>query len=110
MPQRDQEVVVSSGAGGLGAAVASEAGASLGELEAIRARGYCELVWRGFRRAKTAIACGLFIILLIAIAFGGVQLAKHFTGLGPTDFFAPGCCPGGDQPVSLLGLRPANPR
>jgi ABC-type dipeptide/oligopeptide/nickel transport system permease subunit len=109
MAQREQEVVVSTGAGGLGAAVASESGASLGELQEIRARGYWELVWRRFRRDKIAIASGFFIILLIAIAFGGAPLARHYVGHGPNDLFAPGCCPGGDQAVSLTGLLPANP-
>ncbi|HEY6150330.1 MAG TPA: ABC transporter permease [Gaiellaceae bacterium] len=88
MSQREQEVVVSSGApGGLIADVASETGGALGELEAIRARGYWELVWRRFRRDKVAIVSGFFIILLIAIAFGGAPLARHYIGHGPSDIF-----------------------
>src|SRR5215210_9025575 len=102
MAHKEQELVVSSGGAGLGAAIAAESGGQLGELEEIRARGYWELVWRRFRRDKIAIASGFFIILLIAIAFGGAPLAKHYIGHGPNDLFAPGCCPGGDQAVSLL--------
>ena len=88
MAQREQELVVSSGAGGLGAAVATETGASLGELEEIRARGYWELVWRRFRRDKVAIASGFMIILLILIAFVGAPIAKHYVGHGPNDIFS----------------------
>jgi peptide/nickel transport system permease protein len=103
MAQREQELIVSSGAGGLGAAVATETGGALGESEEIRARGYWELVWRRFRRDKIAIGSGVFIILLIAVAFGGAPIARHFVGHGPSDiFFVP--------PVVETGsLLPANP-
>jgi peptide/nickel transport system permease protein len=104
MSQRDQEVVVSSGApGGLIADVASETGGALGELEEIRARGYWELVWRRFRRDKVAIISGIVIILLIAVAFGGAPLAQHYIGHGPSDIFVE---PPAVQANSLL---PANP-
>ena len=59
-PPEAKEVVV-SGAAGLGAAVASEAGtadAQLVGVESIRARGYWELVWIRFKRDKVAIASG----------------------------------------------------
>jgi peptide/nickel transport system permease protein len=107
---REQEIVVSSGAG-LVAGVAGEAGGMLGEVEEIRARGYWELVWRRFRRDKIAIASGFFIIFLIFVAFGGAPIARHYVGHGPNDLFPPFCCPGGDQAVSppLQGLLPANP-
>ncbi|TML34054.1 MAG: ABC transporter permease [Actinobacteria bacterium] len=102
MARREQEIVVSTGAGGLGAAVAAETGGALGEVEAIRARGYWELIWRRFRRDKVAIGSGAFIILLILIAFAGAPIAKHYVGHGPNDLFltAPA--------VNLAGL-PANP-
>jgi peptide/nickel transport system permease protein len=89
---------------GLGAAVATESGAQLGEqLEAVRARGYWELVWLRFRRDKVAIASGILIILLILIAFAGAPIAQHYVGHGPTDLFL-------DPPaVSELGLLPADP-
>jgi peptide/nickel transport system permease protein len=101
MPPEEKEVVV-SGAAGLGAAIASETGAELGELEDIRARGYWELVWIRFRRDKVAIASGIFIILLILIAFAGAPIAKHYIGHGPDDIFS------GTAAVST-GLLPANP-
>jgi len=108
MAQREQELVVSSGAG-LAAGVASETGGALGGTEEIRARGYWELVWRRFRRDKVAIASGVFIIFLIFVAFGGAPIARHYIGHGPNDLFAPGCCPGGEQAVTLVALLPADP-
>jgi peptide/nickel transport system permease protein len=103
MAQRDQEIVVSAGAGGLGAAIATESGTELGEVEAVRARGYWELVWRRFRRDKVAIASGFFIILLILIAFAGAPIAAHYVGHGPNQLFL--TAPAVD-PTSGL---PANP-
>ena len=104
MSQREQEVVVSSGApGGLIADVASETGGALGQVEEIRARGYWELVWRRFRRDKVAIASGIFIILLIAIAFGGAPIAEHYIGHSPSDIFVT------PPAVSQYSLLPANP-
>jgi peptide/nickel transport system permease protein len=104
MSQREQEVVVSSGApGGLGAVVAQETGGALGETEEIRARGYWELVWRRFRRDKVAIGSGVFIILLIAVAFGGAPIAQHYIGHGPSDLFVT------PPAVSVPSLLPANP-
>jgi peptide/nickel transport system permease protein len=86
-PPEEKDVIVSGGAGGLGAAVATESGGELGELEEVRARGYWELVWRRFRRDKVAIASGIFIVILILIAFAGAPLAKHYLGHGPNDIF-----------------------
>jgi peptide/nickel transport system permease protein len=100
---KEQELVVSSGGAGLGAAVAAETGGELGELEAIRARGYWELVWRRFRRDKVAIASGIFIIVLILIAFAGAPIASHYIGHGPDDIFT------GTAAVTSPGLLPANP-
>ena len=102
MARREQDLVVSSGAG-LGAAVATESGAELGEVEAVRARGYWELVWIRFKRDKIAIASIVFIVLMIAVAFGGAPLAKHYVGHGPNDIFT------GTQAVETLSLLPANP-
>jgi peptide/nickel transport system permease protein len=93
---------------GLGAAVASETGGELGELEAVRARGYWELVWRRFRRDKIAIASGVFIVLMILTAFFGASLAQKFSGHGPNDIFTVACCPGSkDEPVATVGLLPS---
>src|ERR1041385_8378010 len=108
MSQREQEVVVSSGApGGLIADVASETGGSMGDGrggdDEIRARGYWELVWRRFRRDKVAIISGFFIIILIAVAFAGAPIAQHYIGHGPSDIFV-------EPPaVQLNSLLPANP-
>src|SRR6478736_4663035 len=103
MAQQEKEVVVSSGGAGLGAAVAVEGGTELGETEAVRARGYWELVWRRFRRDKVAIASGIFIIFLILVAFVGAPIAKHFVGHGPDDIFT------GTAAVDSVSLLPANP-
>jgi peptide/nickel transport system permease protein len=102
MAQKEQEVLVSSGAG-LGAAIGVESGPELGEAEEVRARGYWELVWRRFKRDKIAIASGIFIIFLILVAFGGAPIAKHFIGHGPDDIFT------GTAAVELPSLLPANP-
>jgi peptide/nickel transport system permease protein len=99
----EREVVV-GGAAGLGAAVASETGAELGSLESVRARGYWELVWIRFKRDKVAIASGIFIIVLVVVAFAGAPIAQHFIGHGPNDIF--GTETGAVEPTSLL---PANP-
>jgi peptide/nickel transport system permease protein len=105
MAQKEQEILVSSGAG-LGAAVGVEGeggGPDYGGEEAVRARGYWELVWRRFRRDKIAIASGIFIILLILVAFVGAPIAKHFVGHGPDDIFV------GTDAVDSVSLLPANP-
>ena len=102
MAQQEDKVIVPAGGAGLGAAVAVESGTGLGEAEEIRARGYWELVWRRFRRDKVAIASGVFIILLLFVAFGGAPIARHIVGHGPNDLFL------GPPAVRLAGL-PANP-
>ena len=105
MAQKEQEILVSSGAG-LGAAVGVEGeggGPEYGDEEAVRARGYWELVWRRFRRDKVAIASGIFIILLVLVAFVGAPIAKHFVGHGPDDIFV------GTDAVDSVSLLPANP-
>ena len=87
MASQEKEIL-SSGAG-LGAAVAVETGAELGELEAIRARGYWEQVWRRFRRDKAALGGGVFIILLLLAAYPGATIASSLLGHGPNDVFGP---------------------
>jgi peptide/nickel transport system permease protein len=71
---------------GLASAIAVESHGELGELEAVRARGYWEQVWRRFRRDKVAIGSGVFIILLILVAIAGGPIAAHFLGHGVNDF------------------------
>jgi peptide/nickel transport system permease protein len=102
MAQKEQEVLVSSGAG-LATAVGVESGPELGESEQVRARGYWELVWRRFRRDKIAIASGVFVIFLILVAFVGAPIAKHYIGHGPDDIFV------GTEAVEPGSLLPANP-
>jgi peptide/nickel transport system permease protein len=82
--QEKKPEILSAGAG-LAATVAAETHGELGETEEIRARGYWEQVWIRFRRDKAAIGGGVFIVLLIAAAFGGAPLAKHLLGHGPND-------------------------
>src|SRR5512133_831070 len=102
MSQKEQEILVSSGAG-LATAVGVESGPELGEAEQVRARGYWELVWRRFRRDKIAIASGVFVIFLILVAFVGAPIAKHYIGHGPDDIFV------GTEAVEPGSLLPANP-
>src|SRR5438477_255615 len=64
MATSDKEIVVSGGAG-YAAVAASETGGQIGDIEAVRARGYWELVWIRFRRDKIAMA---FPVLLFVIA------------------------------------------
>jgi peptide/nickel transport system permease protein len=104
MSQQEPDQVVVSGAAGLGAAVATETGGELGDVEAVRARGYWELVWIRFRRDKVAIASAVAIILLILVAFVGAPIAKHMVGHGPNDIFA-----SVPQVVQIPSLLPAGP-
>ncbi len=102
MAKGDKDQVVVSGAAGLGAAVATESGGELGELEDVRARGYWEQVWRRFKRDKVAIASAFMIVILILIAFVGAPIAKHFVGHGPNDIFA-----SSPEVVEIPSLLPA---
>jgi peptide/nickel transport system permease protein len=78
--------LLGSGAG-LGAAVAAETHQELGELEAVRARGYWEQVWRRFRRDKVAIISVIFIVFLVFAAFIGSRIAENVLGHGPNTIF-----------------------
>jgi peptide/nickel transport system permease protein len=60
------------------------------EADAVKARGYWELVWIRFRRDKLALGSIGFIVLLFAAAFAGAPLAAHLLGHGPNDIFAYG--------------------
>ncbi len=53
----------------------------------VQARGYWENVWRRLKQDKVAIAGGVFIILLILVAFIGAPIAQHLLGHGPNDIF-----------------------
>ena len=78
--------LLGSGAG-LGAAVAAETHQELGEIEAIRARGYWEQVWRRFRKDKVAILSIFFIVFLVFAAFIGSRIAENVLGHGPNTIF-----------------------
>jgi peptide/nickel transport system permease protein len=60
------------------------------EPEAVKARGYWELVWIRFRRDKLALVSFGIIVLLFASAFAGAPLAAHLLGHGPNAQFGYG--------------------
>jgi peptide/nickel transport system permease protein len=97
----DRREVLSAGAG-LAAEVALESGGELGEVADVKARGYWEQVWRRFRRDKVAIASGIFIFLLLLVAFAGAPLAEKWLGHGPNDIFPSE----GVDPASLVPVGP----
>jgi len=90
------ELLHSEGAAGVEEAIS-------GEESRITARSPLQLFWRRFRRDKVAIASGIFIILLVLVAFVGAPIAKHFVGHGPDDIFV------GTDAVDSVSLLPANP-
>src|SRR5213078_5191083 len=102
MATSDKEIVVSGGAG-YAAVAASESGGAIGDIEAVRARGYWELVWIRFRRDKIAIISGIAIVCLILAAFVGAPVAKRVLGHGPNQIFI------GTEAVSATTLQPAGP-
>jgi peptide/nickel transport system permease protein len=104
MASRDKPSDLLGSQAGLGAAVAAETHQELGELGAVRARGYWELVWLRFKRDKVAIASGIMIVVMILIAFAGAPIAKHYIGHGPNDIFA-----SDPKAVSLPSLLPGQP-
>jgi peptide/nickel transport system permease protein len=105
----------SIGAGaGLAATVVMGPDTELGDLTAVKARGYWELVWLRFRRDKFAIAGAVFIVLLVLAAFPGAPIAEHFLGHGPNQpFFGTAdaplppmshvTAPSGERQLLLLG-------
>jgi len=102
-PTQDKHGEVLGSAAGLSGAIAVESGSGLGEQMDVKARGYWEQVWIRFRRDKVAIAGGIFIIFLIAAAFGGAPLAAHMLGHGPNDLFI---ATGAVDPGTLLPVGP----
>jgi len=69
------------------------------EPEAVKARGYWELVWIRLRRDKLALASFGFIVFLFAAAFGGAPLAAHLLHHGPDQIFGYGVNPTTFTPV-----------
>jgi peptide/nickel transport system permease protein len=84
-----------------GSSVEAPAPDSGGTATAVRARGYWEGVFLRFRRDKFAIVGGVYIVVLVFVAFIGAPIAAHFLGHGPSDLFA-----GGLDPNSLLPVGP----
>jgi peptide/nickel transport system permease protein len=93
-----QSELLSSGAG-LAGVVAAESQGELGEFEAVKARGYWEQVWLRFKRDKIAIAGGVFIVVLLLIAFAGAPIAAKVLGHGPNDIYAGGLDADSQLPV-----------
>ena len=62
----------------------------LAEASEIKARGYWELVWIRFKRDRVAVGSGIFIFLLVLVAFAAAPLFKLWLGHGPNDIFADG--------------------
>ena len=89
MAARDKESVGGSDAG-LGVAIAAESHGEIGDFSEVRARGYWEQVWIRFRRDRVAIVSGVFIILLIIVAFAGAPIASRILGHGPNALFFDG--------------------
>ena len=56
-------------------------------LEAVKARGYWELVFVRFMRDKLAVVSLGFVVFLFLAAFIGAPVAAHFLGHGPNDIF-----------------------
>jgi peptide/nickel transport system permease protein len=78
--------ILGSGAG-LGAVVAVESGSELGELDAVRARGYWEQVWRRFKRDRIALGSIFFLVFLLLVVYPGAWLAERLLGHSPSDIF-----------------------
>jgi peptide/nickel transport system permease protein len=82
--------VLGTGAGGLVADVALEAGDEFGEQVDVKARGYWEQVWRRFKRDRVALGSIFFVVFLILACFPGATLAENLLGHGPDDLFFDG--------------------
>jgi peptide/nickel transport system permease protein len=72
--------------------------------DAIKARGYWELVWIRFKRDKLAVVSIFFIVFLLLGAFVGGPVAAHILGHGPNDPFNN---PGGG--IDINTLAPVGP-
>jgi peptide/nickel transport system permease protein len=69
--------------------------------EAVKARGYWDLVWTRFKRDKLAVVSVGFIVFLFLGAFVGAPVAARLLGHGPNDVFLTG--------VSVPSLVPVPP-
>ncbi len=89
-------------AAGLAGAIATETGPELGEIEAVKARGYWEQVWIRLKRDRIAIVGGVFIIVLVLTAFIGAPIAAAILGHGPNDLYFSAVDPGTLLPVGPM--------
>ena len=62
----------------------------IADASEIKARGYWELVWIRFKRDRVAVASGIFIVMMVVVAFAAAPLFKAWLGHGPNDIFADG--------------------
>lgn len=73
------------------------------DLEALaepRPQGQWALAWRRLRRDRVAVACGIFLVLLVLAVGPGAPLYGKIVGHGPNDLF----------PYAVsVSLRPAGP-
>jgi peptide/nickel transport system permease protein len=69
--------------------------------DAVKARGYWELVWIRFKRDKLAVASIFFVVALFFAAFAGGPIASRLLHHGPNDIFRYG--------VNQVTLTPVGP-
>jgi peptide/nickel transport system permease protein len=70
--------------------------------DAVKARGYWELIWIRLRRDKLAIAGGIFIVVMFLVAFIGAPIAAKILGHGPNDQFFDAVDPDSFLPVGPM--------
>ena len=69
-------------------------------VEDPHARGQWALAWRRFKKDRLAVACGVFLLVLLFAVGPGAPLYGKLVGHGPNDLF----------PYAVsVGLRPAGP-
>jgi peptide/nickel transport system permease protein len=65
-----------------------------------RPQGQWALAWRRLKRDRVAVACGIFLLILVFAVGPGAPLYERIVGHGPNEFF----------PYAVsVGLRPAGP-
>jgi peptide/nickel transport system permease protein len=71
-----------------------------GETEVV-ARGFWEQIWRRLRQDRLALASGIFIVLLVLVAYAGAPIAAYLLGHGPDTII-----PGGVDPETFIPVGP----
>jgi ABC-type dipeptide/oligopeptide/nickel transport system permease subunit len=79
------------------------------EPEAVKARGYWELIWIRFRRDRLAVGSFGFIVFLFFMAFVGAPIFAHLLGHGPETQFGYGATYPGPIPIGPWVHIPAIP-